>query len=69
MADHDKLPFSEGYYKYCLGQLYRVALVEKIPVKNVLDIWNYYIFYDKKDSKIAEQLPTARLLKEKIKWE
>lgn len=69
MADHDKLPFSEGYYKYCLGQLYRVALVEKIPVKDVLDIWDYYIFYPLENSKIASQLPTARLLKEKIKWQ
>ena len=68
MADHDKLPYSEGYYKYCLGQLYRVALVEKIPVKNVVDIWNTYIFYSLEDSHIGEQIKTARLLKEKIKW-
>lgn len=68
MADHDKLPFSEEYYKYCLGQLYRVALAEKIPVSNVHDIWLNYIFYDEDKSKIAEQLDTARLLKEKIKW-
>ena len=68
MADHDKLPYSEGYYKYCLGQLYRVALVEKIPVKDVVDIWNTYIFYPLEDSHIGEQIKTARLLKEKIKW-
>lgn len=68
MADHDKLPYSEGYYKYCLGQLYRVALVEKIPVKDVVDIWTTYIFYPLEDSHIGEQIKTARLLKEKIKW-
>ena len=69
MADHDKLKYSEGYYKYCLGQLYRVALVEKIPVKDVVDIWNTYIFYPLEESHIPEQIQTARLLKEKIKWE
>ena len=69
MADHDKLKYSEEYYKYCLGQLYRVALVEKIPVKNVIDIWSTYIFYPLDDSHIGEQIKTARLLKEKIKWE
>ena len=68
MTDHDKLPFSEGYYKYCMGQLYRVARAENVPVKTVYDIWNYYLFYPPRDSKIAVSLKMARLLKNKIKW-
>lgn len=68
MADHDKLPFSEGYYKYCMGQLYKVALVEDIPVESVLDIWDNYIFYNVNESKIAHELKTSLLLKNTIKW-
>lgn len=68
MADHDKLPFSEGYYKYCMGQLYKVALVEDVEVDSVLDIWDNYIFYNVNESKIAHELKTSQLLKSTIKW-
>jgi hypothetical protein len=68
MADHDKLPYSEGYYKYCIGQLYRVAKAEKIPVGRVLDIWDNYIFYPYVKSKISNEIAASWLLKNKIKW-
>ena len=69
MADHDKFPFSAEYYKYCLGQLYRVARAEKIRVRGVADIWNNFIFYPMEKSRLYYEMTRTKLLSDKIKWQ
>lgn len=68
MADHGKLKYSEGYYKYCLGQLLKVMRAEKIPAYDAVDIWDAFMFYDIDESKIADQIENAEVLKNTIKW-
>lgn len=68
MTDHNKMPYSEDYYKYCMGQLYRVARVEKIQLQEVSDLWDNYFMYDISESHITEDLKTAKLGISKIIW-
>lgn len=68
MADHDRLSFSEEYYKYCLGQLYKVGVAEGEQFKTLKDLWAHFFIYPYTESKIAEQMDSAVLLAQKIKW-
>lgn len=68
MADHDKMPFSEAYYKYCLSQLYRITLVEQIPVNSVYDVWDNFLLYPRSESKISEQFEGVKLCTRGLKW-
>lgn len=67
MADHDKLPYSEDYYKYCLEQLYKVAQVEKVPVTDITDVWKHFIFHPIEESRLKSIL-NCKMMKTKIKW-
>lgn len=67
MADHDKMPYSEDYYKYCLGQLYKVAQAEKVPVTDITDVWGHFIAYPIEQSKLQSIL-NCKMLRTKIKW-
>lgn len=68
MADHDKLPFNEDYYKYCIQQLYRIALVEKLPVEDVYDVWNHFVLYPRSQSKIKDKFDNVKLCTRCLKW-
>jgi hypothetical protein len=68
MTDHKKLPFNQAYYRYCLGQLYKVALAEGIPVRTATDIWDIYLTYPLEESQCVVDIQSASLLKNKIKW-
>jgi len=68
MADHDKLPFNEDYYKYCLGQLYRVTVSERFLIMSMFALWSEFIFYPPQKSKIYEKMLKARLMTRSIKW-
>lgn len=67
MADHNKLPFNAEYYKYCLGQLYKVAQAEGVRINNLYDVWDNFIFYPVENSRLAEDIETAKL-GSKIFW-
>ena len=69
MADHNKISYSEPYYKYCLGQLYKVARAEDIKVNSVTELWENYFAYSYKESKIAKQIEYALLGTQKIVWQ
>ena len=69
MTDHDKLEFSEAYYKYCVEQLYKVSNAENIMVTSMYDLWDTFIFYPCTQSKMFEHLKNAILLKRSIKWQ
>ena len=68
LADKDKVPFSEAYYKYCLGQLYKVAQSEGVFVVSLYHVWDLFTFYPVTESKIYEQITKARLMIRSIKW-
>ena len=68
MADHDKLPFNEAYYKYCLGQLYKVTVSERFLIMSMFALWSEFIFYPPQKSKIYEKMLKARLMTRSIKW-
>ena len=68
MADHDRMKFSEDYYKYCLGQLLKVMRAENVVATDIRDIWDTYIIYDIGISKIKEQLLNAEIRGSKIIW-
>ena len=68
MADNGKMPFSEDYYKYCLDKLYKVAIIERVPVFSLYSLWEHFIFYPIQKSKIFDKLMDAHLLKKSIKW-
>ena len=69
MADHNKIKFSEDYYKYCLNQLYKVALAENTPVGDVYDLWDSFIFYPVSKSKIERDLYTVTVGAKSLKWQ
>lgn len=68
LADKNKVPFSEAYYKYCLGQLYKVAQSEGVFVVSLYHVWDLFTFYPVTESKIYEQITKARLMIRSIKW-
>ena len=68
MADHDKLPFNELYYKYCLNQLLKVLIEEEGKQDDVELFWQHFFIYPQDQSKIAEQLKTVVLKNSKFKW-
>lgn len=67
MADHNRLPFNEEYYKYCLNQLLKV-LLEEGGVNSIDSLWEHFCIHDKNESKIAEQLLNAKIKGNKIKY-
>ena len=68
MADHDLIEFNRDYYKYCINTLYHVYLNESGPTLDINNIWYSYMFYDITESKIVDDLKTARLFIRNIKW-
>lgn len=68
MADHDKMPFNEVYYKYCLNQLLKVMINENVYPRNVYGIWEHFMLYDIKESKIYDQMDNVAVLLGGIKW-
>ncbi len=68
MADHNKMEYSEAYYKYCLQQLCKVAQVEGVAVGDIADLWTHFIFYEMSESRIADQLKNAVIKNFKIRY-
>ena len=68
MADHNKMPFNESYYKYCLGQLLKVLEAEEGIQDNIDMLWKHFCAYPKNESKLANQLDYAEIKNGKIKW-
>jgi hypothetical protein len=56
LADNDKIEYNEEYYKYCLKQLYKVAVAENIYVYEITDLWNHFLFYKINKSKFKDIL-------------
>lgn len=53
MADHDLIEYSEDYYKYCLQKLQKNSEQEGDYLYSIDDVWDRYIFYDRRKSKYA----------------
>lgn len=68
MADRDKLPFNELYYKYCLNQLLKVLVEEEGEQDSIDMFWQHFFIYPKDHSKISEQLETVEINGNKFKW-
>lgn len=68
LADHDLIEFSEDYYKYCLRQLFKVAVSENHRVFRMEYLWETFMFYPIEKSKIYEQFPDAELLLSELRW-
>ena len=69
MTDHDKLGFSEDYYKYCLNQLYKVSIDEGVAVWNVYELWDNFFFYSIRKSKIFNDLQEVKLGGRNLLWQ
>lgn len=68
LADNDLLPFNRDYYRYCINQLYKVALRENVGVTSAFQVWYHFMFYSIAKSKIYGDLCAAVPLKTRIKW-
>ena len=68
LADHDLIEFSEDYYKYCLRQLFKVAVSENHRVFRMEYLWATFMFYPMEQSKIFDQFPDADLLLSELRW-
>ena len=68
MVDHDKLPISKPYYKYCLGQLCKVMYEEEGMIYSVRELWRHFFAYSRDESKLADELSEAEVIGNRIKW-
>ena len=68
LADHDLIEFSEDYYKYCLRQLFKVAVSENHRMFRMEYLWNTFMFYPMEESKIFDQFPDASLMLSELRW-
>lgn len=51
LTDHNITTYNEAYYKHCLKRLKDTLKQEQDIIVNLEDVWDYYCFYDKGDSK------------------
>ena len=68
MADHDLIEFSEAYYKYCLSQLFKVAVSEGHRVFRMEYLWATFMFYPIEKSKLYDQFDGVELLLSEMRW-
>ena len=67
LADHDKIAYSEGYYKYCLEKLYLVTRAENTGIFSMDYLWDAFMFYPIEQSKL-KNIQEASMLMGGIKW-
>lgn len=67
LADHDKIEYSEAYYKYCLEKLYLVTRAENTGIFSIEYLWDAYMFYPMRESKF-KGIRGAYMLLGGIKW-
>ena len=68
MVDHGYSDYSEEYYKYCLNQLYKVAVEEDADVMSIFDVWDYFFSYSFEESKLSESFFTCEVGGRNLKW-
>lgn len=69
MADHDLIEFNEDYYKYCLSQLFKVAVSENHRVFRMQYLWATFMFYPIEQSKLYDQFNNVTMLLSEMRWE
>lgn len=67
-CDHDIYEFNREYYKYCINVLFRDVLSHDSWVYNIQELWDMYLFYDIKKSKMGEDIHEAIIYSRKIKF-
>ena len=68
MADHNKLVINKPYYKYCLSQLLKVLVAEEGAQSDIGLFWQHFFAYPQDNSCIADELSTAKIINNRLKW-
>ena len=67
-VDHDLVELNEGYYKYCLNQLYRNGISMGERATTLPELWDDNFDYAMTDSKMYKEMNNTYMMTRDILW-